>query len=168
MVQQQELLLNNKIVFLVLITVAYSACTKKPDIENTSTVKMAGEFWVQTFKNGTLSNDFKKIITYNTSDPNSGKIWVDDVKHTTIPFKAKVDVDYANLAFKPTTGVANEYAAGKTINVVEGKVVPNAGHSKTGVIVDSIYLKLTFSNDASNATYEFKGHGRTGFFEDEY
>ena len=158
----------NKLLFLLAIVLFVSGCTKKPDIENTSTYKMAGEFWVQSFKNGTLNSDFKKIMTYNTSDPNSGQIWVDDIKHTPVPFKGKFDVDYANLAFTAKTGIPNEYAAGKTINVIEGKVIPNGGHSKTGVVVDSFYLKATFSNDASNSTWEFKGHGRTAFFEDEY
>ena len=158
----------NKIVFLVLITVAYSACTKKPDIENTSTVKMAGEFWVQTFEDGNLVNalGFKKVMTYNTSDPNSGQVWFDDIKHIW-PVKAKLDVDYPNLSFKAKTGIANTYLTGKTMDVVEGKIIPNGGHSKSGVVVDSFYLKAKFSDDPG-PVYEFKGHARTGFFEDEY
>ena len=156
----------NKLFFLVLIIVLYSACTKKPDIANTSTVKMAGEFWVQTFEDGALAADFEKIMTYNTSDPNSGQIWVDDLKHIW-PFKAKFDVDYPTLSFKAKTGITNAYVTGNMIDVIEGKVIPNGGHSKTGVIVDSIYMKLKFSDEPTH-TYEFKGHGRTGFFEDEY
>jgi hypothetical protein len=70
-------------------------------------------------------------------------------------------------SFKPKTGIENLYATGETIEVIEGKVIPNGGHSKTGVVVDSIYLKAKFTDDPGH-TWEFKGHGRTGFFEDEY
>ena len=73
-----------KVLYLPLIITVFvffiSSCTKKPDIENTSTVKMAGEWFVQTFEEGGTSPivDFQKIMTYNTSDPNSGQIWMDD------------------------------------------------------------------------------------------
>ncbi|MGN6400655.1 MAG: lipid-binding protein [Flavisolibacter sp.] len=156
-----------KIAFLLSATAfVFNACSKKPDIEYTSTYKMSNEWFVQTFEDGDLALDFAKIITYNTSDPASGKIWVDDQENIW-PFKAKVDVDYPTLAFKPVASSENLYETGETISVIEGKVVPGGGHSKTGVVVDSIYLKVTFS-EKPGKTYEFKGHSRTGFLEDEY
>jgi hypothetical protein len=155
-----------KAFFLLFISASIIACSKKPEIENTSTVKMSGEFFVESFRDGTHEYDFAKIMTYNTSDPSSSQIWLDDLKHTWW-FKGKFDIDYATLSFKPKTGIQNLHATGETINVLEGKVIPGAGHSKTGVAVDSIYLKATFSDDPGH-TWEFKGHGRTGFFEDEY
>lgn len=152
--------------FIVTLSVIAVACTKKPDIGNTSTVKMAGEFWVETYADGAIVADFAKVMTYNTSDPNSGQVWFDDIKHIW-PVKAKLDVDYSTLSFKAKTGIPNTYLTGKTLDVVEGKIIPNGGHSKTGVVVDSFYLKAKFSDDPG-PVYEFKGHGRTGFFEDEY
>ena len=153
-------------ILLIASLFAIASCSKKPDVENTSTVKMAGDWWVEPFVNGVQDDDFQRVYTYNTSDPNSGQIWFDDLKHIH-SFKGKLDVDYTNLSFKAKTGVPNLYATGKTIEVVEGKVIPKGGHSKTGVVVDSIYLKLKFS-DATGETWELKGHQRTGFFEDEY
>lgn len=148
------------------IAVLISACSKKPDVEYTSTVKMAGEWWVEPFVNGAQDDDFQKVYTYNTSDPNSNQIWFDDLKHTWW-FKGKMDVDYSTLTFKPKTGISNLYASGETIDIIEGKIISGGGHSKTGVVVDSIYLKAKFSDDPGH-TWEFKGHQRTGFFEDEY
>lgn len=156
----------NKIIFLLLMSASLIACSKKPAIENTSTVEMSGEFFVESFRDGSHEYDFEKIMTYNTSDPSSSQIWLDDLKHTWW-FKGKFDIDYATLSFKPKTAIPNLHATGETIDVLEGKIIPGAGHSKTGVAVDSIYLKATFSDDPGH-TWEFKGHGRTGFFEDEY
>ena len=156
----------NKIISSLFFIVILFSCSKKPAVEYTSTVKMSGDWWIESFKDGALEYDFGRVYTFNTSDPNSGQIWFDDLKHTWW-FKGKMDVDYPNLSFKPKTGIPNLYATGETIDIIEGKVIPGQGHSKTGVVVDSIYLKAKFSDDPGH-TWEFKGHQRTGFFEDEY
>ena len=153
-------------ILLIAVLFVIASCSKKPDVENTATVRMSGDWWVETFEDGDHALDFERIYTYNTSDPNSSQIWVDDQQHIW-PFKAKLDVDYSNLVFKAMTGAANLSETGETVDVIEGKIIPKGGHSKTGVVVDSIYLKLKFS-DAAGHTYELKGHQRTGFFEDEY
>jgi len=146
---------------IILIT----SCSKKPAVEYTSTYKMSGEWFIEYKIDGEPITDFHKIITYNTSDPNSGKIWVDDLGLW--PFVAKFDVDYSTLSFKPADGIENLGIEGKTIKVIEGKVLEKAAHSKSGNIVDSIYMKLEFSDDPGTE-YEVAGHQRTGFFEDEY
>jgi hypothetical protein len=156
------------IIAFIFLTIPslFLSCSKKPDVEYTSTFKMAGDWYVESFVNGMHKYDFAEVYTFNTSDPNSGQLWFDDLENTWF-FKGKFDIDYASLSFKPKTGIPNLYASGETIDIVEGKVIPNGGHSKTGVVVDSIYLKAQFSDDPGN-TWEFKGHQRTGFFEDEY
>jgi hypothetical protein len=126
---------------------------------------MAGEWFTRYYQNNAAVLPFHKIITYNVADPNSSQVWVDDLAQW--PFKAKFDVDLANLNFVPAASIANTKGTGKTIKVVEGKVVPGGGRSKTGVVVDSIYMRLEFSDDPGKI-YEIKGHQRTGFFEDEY
>lgn len=151
---------------IIAVSVLIISCSKEPDVENTATVKMAGDWWVETFEDGAQWDHFQRIYTYNTSDPNSSQIWVDDQKHIW-PFKGKFDVDYSNLSFKAQTGIPNLSLAGKTMDLIEGKVISKGGHSKTGVVVDSIYMKLRFSDEPTH-TYELKGHQRTGFFEDEY
>jgi hypothetical protein len=150
------------------VTVAFFSCSKeKPEIENTSTYKMAGEWFTRTYNGGSAVIDYKRISTYNTSDPNASQIWVDDLGHIW-PFKAKMDVDYAGTAFKSMASTPNIATGqtGTTIKVIEGKVLPEMGVSKSGNKVDSIYLKLEFSDDPGEV-YEIRGHQRTGFFEDE-
>jgi hypothetical protein len=158
-------MLNNFCKILCL-GVLLASCQKKPDIlPSTSTVDMSGEWYTQYYYDGDAITDFHKIITFNTSDPNSNQVWVDDLG--TWPFKSKLNINYASKAFIATNAAANAEITGETVTVLEGKVIAKGGHSKTGVIVDSIYLKLQFSDDPGE-TYEIKGHQRTGFQEDEY
>ena len=150
---------------LLMSAFILNACTKDPEVENTSTVNMSGEWWVKYYTGGVeIPNlGYLKLSSYNTSDPNSGQIWVDD--DGTWPFKAKFDVDYGNLAFKGMASTPNTALAGKTIKVIEGKILKGVGHSLSGNVVDSIYMKLEFS-DHAGTEYEVKGHFDTGFFAD--
>jgi hypothetical protein len=74
-------------------------------------------------------------------------------------------VDYANLVFKAMASTPNLSLAGKTAKMIEGKILKGVAHSLSGNVVDSIYLKLEFSDDPGNV-YEMKGHYDTGFFAD--
>ena len=145
----------------------FSACTKDPEPGGTNTQEMAGEWFIEYYDEaGNALTDHSTILTYNTADPASNQVWVDDPDIW--PFKAKFDVDPQALTFKAmnaATDVAN--SSGLTIKVIEGKVLPKAGKSKSGNNVDSIYLKVEFSDDPGTI-YQIKGHQRTGFFEDEY
>jgi len=157
------------IVFKIFLSIALIcliwSCSKKPDVEYTSTYKMSGEWFTRYYDGGTAVTDYSKMLTYNTSDPASNKIWVVD---TLIwPFKAKFDVDYSTLAFKALAATDNLQLSGQKIKVYEGKIIPLGGHAKSGTIVDSIYLKVEFTDDPGTI-YEIRGHQRTGFFEDEY
>lgn len=154
--------------YILLIPVAailVVSCSKKPDVEYTSTYKMSGEWFTRLYQGGAPITSFHKTITYNTADPSSNQIWVDDLG--VWAFKAKFNVDYASLTFPAMATTPNLAITGATVKVLEGKVLPGAGHSKSGHPVDSIYLRLEFSDDAGTV-YEYKGSQRTGFFEDEY
>lgn len=154
-----------KILSIAIAVFFISSCTKDPKVENTSTVEMAGEWWVKYYVGGAEipGLGYFKTVSYNTSDPNSGQVWVDD--EGTWPFKAKFDVDYGNLTFKSVASTPNTSLAGKTIKVIEGKILKGVGRSISGNVVDSIYMKLEFSDDAGTE-YELKGHYDTGFFAD--
>lgn len=152
----------------ILPVLLFTACSKQPDVDNTVAVKMAGEWFVEYFEDANPSaplDHHSILLTYNTSDPSSNQIWVDD--HNFWPFKAKVNVDFGGLNFNATDNTPNTAIPGKTVKVYEGKVIPKAGFSKTGNQVDSIYLRVEFSDDPGNI-YQIRGHFRTGFFEDEY
>jgi len=166
--------LNKVFFFSIIMVVILSSCTKKPDIEYTPTYKMSGEWFIRYFSGTTPATSYHKIITYNTADPSGGQIWVDALNFQAFPskpfkgnFKGKFDVDYPNLAFKAVSNIPNDANTGKTIKVLEGKVLPGAGKSKTGVTVDSIFMKLEFSEEPGTV-YDIAGHQRTGFQEDEY
>ncbi len=144
-----------------------SSCKKDlPEVGGTSAEKLANEWWVTLDSVGVP--DFYgignfKIATYNTA-ANDNTIWVDDLENG-YQVKFKATADYTNLTFS-AQAAANEYYP-VTVNLTEGKIFPNAGHSKSGNIVDSIHMKLEFSDDPG-FIYEMNGVARTRLIEDDY
>jgi len=164
---------------IILISVCavwiFSSCQKTQDPGATSAVKMANEWWVTLDSVGV--QDYYgigpiKIGTYNTSE-NTNQLWVDDFKNG-YGEKAKVTADYTNLTFQSEANIANFYydsthpaSFPQTVTITEGKIFPKMGHSKSGNIVDSIHLKIVFSDDPG-FIYEMNGVERTRFVEDDY
>jgi hypothetical protein len=157
---------------IAFASIAIYSCTKKQDVGNTSTVAMSGEWFIEYFDSTDASTPLdhhSKILTYNTSANDGKQLWLDDPNFW--PFKAKMDIDVANLKFKPSNTIDILVQAPKPPNnlrVITGKVLPKMGKSKSGNVVDSIYLKVEFLDDDPGVIYEIRGHARTGFFEDEY
>lgn len=149
--------------WIITATIILQACTKDPEVGATDTVEMAGEWWIKYYESGAELTPYFKMITYNTATPGSGQVWVDDGQLW--PLKAKLDVDLATLTFKPMTNAPNVEVTNGTVSVQEGKILKGAGRSLTGNPVDSIYLRVEFSDDPGTV-YEIKGHYDTGFFED--
>ena len=160
---------------IALTAIIVTSCQKKPDVGGTATQKMANEWWV-TLDQGTTKDAFSighfKIATYNSSS-NDNTIWVDDFENGW-GFKIKTTADLNSLTFAAASGANNEYYLPsnptkfpKTVKITEGKIIPNAGHSKTGVLTDSIYFKVEFSDDPGTI-YTMPGHARTKFAEDDY
>lgn len=157
-----------KILFsAILIAVMTTGCYKNlPTIGNTQTVKLANEWWV-TFNVGgkDLFNTHVAFDTYNTA-VNNDSLWLDDLYGGyALEFKSKVATDIKALTFSGA-GVKNEYLD-DTITVSKGQVFPNGGVSKTGIITDSIYMEVNFSDDPGN-TYIISGTARTQYAEDDY
>jgi hypothetical protein len=157
---------TERIVVFSVSVLLLASCSKDPDVEYTSTYKMSGEWFARHYANGAPQTAYHVVTTSNTSDPNSSQVWVDDHLAGWL-VKSKFDVDYPNLTFKPMNDVANAATPTSKLKVLEGKVMPEAGRSKSGNTVDSIYIRLEYSNKPG-VTYELKGHQRTGFDEDEY
>lgn len=159
-----------KKIILILIIVAgissLNSCQKVKDAGATSAVKVANEWWVTLDLGGTqdvFGIGHFRIATYNTS-ANDGTIWIDDYKNGwTAKFKAQVD--YKTLTFS-ANNAQNEYY-NITVNQTDGKILPKAGHSRSGNIADSIHMKVEFSDDPGNV-YEMNGVERTRFPEDDY
>ncbi|HEY2721778.1 MAG TPA: lipid-binding protein [Chitinophagaceae bacterium] len=150
--------------FVIIVIVSFS-CKKEVKPGNTAAVKAANGWWVTFTLGGAdvygLGTVF--LSTYNTS-ANDDSLWVDDLGDSW-EFKCKAKVDYSNLTFT-TTNAQNEYY-NITVNLTDGKILPKAGRSKSGVATDSIYFKANFSDDPSNI-YEISGTARTGLAEDDY
>ena len=160
--------MNMKRIILIIAGIAtFSAfsCSKKPDTGGTAAEKFANEWYVTLYKAGTPGPSHAHMYTYNTS-ANSNEIWLDDDGNV-YEFKFKATVDLGSLTFS-ASNVTNQWPSYPIkINVTDGKIIPDAGRSKTGNVTDSIYMKITFSDDPG-VNYELKGHARTRFSEDDY
>lgn len=151
-------------VFMAGIIVA--GCEKDEDIGGTAVEKLAGEWWVQlSVDDNLVTQSFFSVMTYNTADNASNKMWIDD--HEDLwPFKFKCDVDAANQTFS-VTGATSEYS-NITINVQNGKVLTGVGKGPVSqAVTDSIYFEAEFSDDPG-VTYQIHGYRRTRFAEDDH
>jgi hypothetical protein len=152
------------IIAIGVCVVFLSACDKNlPDKGATTAVKVSNEWWVVISQGGTPLDGPVKIATYNTAS-NPDSIWIDDLGNFW-EFKCKAKVDLSGLIFS-TQESQNEYYA-STVNITNGKILPNAAKSLSGNTTDSIYMEVEFSDDPGTK-YIYAGHARTKFSEDEY
>lgn len=167
-----------KLFSIVSITLTFFmlSCKKElPDTGATAAVSMANEWWCQLKLDGedVYGGYFSKIITYNSAS-NANELWVDDDKQSTVTgdylwdFKVKATADFTNLTFHADSAVSVVPGYDIKVNIMDGKVLPGVGHSKSGNITDSIYMKVQFQDDPDSLTYTIEGHARTRFVEDEY
>lgn len=128
---------------------------------------MNGEWWID-ITDATTGEVYVQHAFHKTYDDNNGGMWISDRSGSSFTgwyLESIVNVNNSNLTFSATD--AANLADDSEVTITEGKVLKNAGHSKTGVVVDSIYFKGVFNYDPST-TLIFAGHKRTGFEEDEY
>jgi hypothetical protein len=136
------------------------ACSKNlSDPGGTAAQQFANEWWVKINDTGKVV----KLSTYNTS-LSADSMWVDDLKHLH-SFKCKAKMDVSALTFS-TQNAANIYSA-VTVNIANGKVFKNGGVSKTGNVVDSIYMEVEFS-DKPGVKNKIAGVARTRWDDDDY
>lgn len=157
-----------KILFGFILFSLVSSCYKKKDIENTGTVNMSGEWWAEYYLDEDPAepvSPFTAMLTYNTSDNTSSQMWIEEHFWS---FKSKANIDYSSLSFTETASTENLDDAGTFVKILEGKVLKNAGHTQTGNIVDSIFLRVEFLDDDPGVVYQIRGHMKSGFIEDEY
>ena len=154
-----------KIIFSIIciVSVCFIASCKKalPDPGATSAVKVSNEWRANLYQGGVAQNaSASKFATYNVAG-SSDSIWIDDFGKLW-NFKCKVKYDPINLTFQTTNSVNEYYPI--SITITNGKIFPKAGKSATGVVTDSIYMKVVFSDDPG--AYEIKGTGRTNWLAD--
>lgn len=146
----------------------FSACKKDFDPGTTPVSGIANEWWA-TFSSGgqDLIGHPVKISTYNSANK-ADSIWVDDLKNG---YGFKVLAHWTGNTFETATS-ANQYYVGTpafpaTVKITNGKILPKAGKSTTGIVVDSIYLEAVFSDDPTTK-YIYSGTARTNWPADDH
>lgn len=155
-----------KLVFVLVLFVIISCNKKTYDPGATSAVKVTNEWWVNLYLGGQAQySSFSKIMTYNTA-ANKDSIWVDDLGNIW-QFKIRAKFNADSLTFQAAN--APNYWPGYPIklSIQNAKIMLNKAKSTTGVVTDSIYFKVIFSDDPTN-TYEIKGTGRTMWSPDDH
>lgn len=169
--------------FFLAIIFIFNSCNKeeyKAPVSNT--VNMAGKWWVELLyddnKDGIYNEDdgdaliytyadFEGygIVTSNTAANDVDSIWINDF-HDSWPFKIKAPINYSNLTVSPAT-IPNVKVDGETVTIISGKILKNAARSKSGAVVDSIFVEFEFSDDLGSY-YIYSGHRDTGQPEDQF
>lgn len=151
------------IISMIFGAALISACTKTEDPGTTTAAKVANEWWV----NNKAGDEMVLISTYNTSQyPDS--IWINsnDTTGTEYRVQAKMKVDLNELTFSTQNAQNFNLHMTNKVTITEGKILPNVGHSRTGNPTDSIFLKITYSDDPT--IYTVSGHARTKWDVDDY
>lgn len=158
----------NKIALITIMLFGITACENNgyEDYEQkvSPSVALNGEWYIDVIKASTGVVEEEHALHY-TYDSNDGKLWIDDKKNGWY-LKGKLNYDVQNLTFN-VSGEDNLNDKGSKFTITEGKIMKNAGKSKTGVATDSIYFKAEFDY-APGVIYIHSGHRRTGFIQDDY
>lgn len=158
----------NKIAILSLLFFGITSCENDGYEDftqiNTPSVALNGEWYVDIIKEST-GDVIAQHTFHETSDDNNGKMYINDFKNG-YWLKGKLNVNTTALTFN-TANEPNLNDPGTTFTITEGKILKNAGKSKTGVVVDSIYFKAVFSYEPG-VIYIHSGTRRTGFEEDDF
>lgn len=169
-------------IILGLLSVLLWRCdSEDPNIKHTETEALAGEWYVTYTLNGSdFNGGYSRIITANTAANVANEILVSDYVEPNAArgnfwsYKIKAQVDPAGGSFTADEVTSSASYDGDPypvkVNILNGKVMPGKGRSKTGVVVDSIYFEIQFEDDtpAFGRTYVATGHKRTGFHADDY
>jgi len=138
--------------------------------EVSPTVALNGEFWIDIMDEAT-GDVYVQHALHRTYDSGMGDntMYISDVwggSPTGWWTEGLLETNPEALTFSGTD-VDNTADPGTTFTITEGKIMKDAARSPSGVVVDSIYFKGTFSYDPETVLI-FAGHERTGFIEDEF
>jgi hypothetical protein len=158
------------IILSLFVVVSFTSCDEggDPDPGQTSTVDMAGDWFVEFLVDGEdiYSIGYAMITTHNTSADDGTEMWIDDHQNTWW-FKVKTPINVSNLTFSGT-GLASNYDGYEiTVDISNGTIVKDGATTSGGNISDSIYFEAVFSDDPTT-TYQLVGYKRTGQLEDEH
>lgn len=154
---------------LIMVFTTFTSCDEVEDITigGTNLEAMSGEWWVAGFfpegESPAYGGDYVQFSTYNTASNDVG-LWIDDFGNF-FEIKTKVTVDLNSMTF---VGIpdSEEVITGGTVTVSEGRISKGTFTTASNTKVDELFFKAEFDWDPGTV-YEFKGHKRTGFAEDE-
>lgn len=164
-----------KAIYLLMLCVGvmFASC-EKDEIGGTATEALAGE-WQLTVD---LVDDAGNVlmtdpygmgvilgITYNTVDNVADKMYVSDLGNFW-DYKVVVNCDCNALTFS-TNGDAQNEAYDCMVNIENGKMLPSAATTPSGMPADSLVYYVSFSDDDPGMRYKVSGYRRTGFAADE-
>lgn len=99
------------------------------------------------------------IATYNTASNSSNELWVDDCEEFW-EFKVKASADI-NAGTFTATSADNQYYDSKV--TLDGKILPKAATTPSGMPADSIYIYVSFNDDPYPETYGYSHYKMTGY-----
>lgn len=158
---------------MLCVGVMFASC-EKDEIGGTATEVLAGE-WQLTVD---LVDDAGNVlmtdpygmgvilgITYNTVDNVPDKMYVSDLGNFW-DYKVVVNCDCNALTFS-TNGDAQNESYDCMVNIEDGKMLPSAATTPSGMPADSLVYYVSFSDDDPGMRYKVSGYRRTGFAADE-
>lgn len=171
--------MKKAIYLLMLCTVAFFSSCEKDEIGGTATQALAGEWQltvdaVDEAGNVVISDPFGLGvilgITYNTNENVADKMYVSDLGNFW-EYTVVVNCDCNALTFS-TNGEAQNEAYDCKVNIEDGKMLPGAATTPSGMPADSLVYYVSFSDDENPvangyAKYKVSGYRRTGFAADE-
>lgn len=177
-----------RLFLLAAIAILAISCQKDP-IGSTVAKDVAGEWSVKynaVNDNGELVDTdvlggYSRVLTFNTADEATDKIFIADEEYF-LGYHAKISCDFTQKTFGSSDVLDNLYGNngyhGPQMIVENGKIIPGAATTPSGMPADSIYFELTFvggdyftsmyaSYGLEFTHYEVGGFRFTGFEGDQ-
>ncbi len=160
----------------MLLSMGIFSCTEEYKINNSATVNMSGEWWVEIFAEDdtTLLYAFEDLegsfFTSNTSADINTEILLNLPAGPFGPFafKLKAPINYATTSFVNTANLLNLNDSTPSITVHEGNIFKNAATAPSLHSTDSIRLVVEYVDGDPGVKYIFKGYKDTGWPEDRH
>ena len=158
----------------LLLLATLTSCEKE-DIENTATVNMAGQWYVQVDAVDDAGNPIEYgedyfgfgrvvIVTCNTAANSTSEMLIDDLggfdvaagygngNYPSYSLKSKINVDLGALTFSSNNATnlsdKNKFDSDLyPITIEGGKILPGAGRQNNGSVADSIVFYVKYAGD---------------------
>lgn len=158
----------------LLLLATLTSCEKE-DIENTATVNMAGQWYVQVDAVDDAGNPIEYgedyfgfgrvvIVTCNTAANSTSEMLIDDLggfdvaagygngNYPSYSLKSKINVDLGALTFSSNNATnlsdKNKFDSDLyPVTIEGGKILPGAGRQNNGSVADSIVFYVKYAGD---------------------